>query len=159
MDNLYENYIEETKRSELADSDFGIPELRKFPLDTVAHVLSAIKFFNYVEPKYEKELASNIIKAIHKFNIEDQVHPGEKNRFSKYWNNKESVKESKEMNDKEVNKTITDLGGIGNIQNPALGNGSEITPDGNLNKEFVDIKEEYCNLPTEKDLLFESQLF
>ena len=50
-------YIEETKRSELPDSAFGVPSQRKFPLDTEAHVRSAIKFFNYVDPEDEAELA------------------------------------------------------------------------------------------------------
>lgn len=47
----------EQSRSELSDEDFGVPELRKFPLDSEKHVRSAIKFFNYVDPEYEKELA------------------------------------------------------------------------------------------------------
>lgn len=76
----------EAKRSELPDSAFGISSERKFPLDTPEHVLSAIKFFNYAKPTEEKELASKIIKAIHKFKIEDDVSFSDKNRFSKYYN-------------------------------------------------------------------------
>lgn len=90
-----EEFFLETKRSELPDSEFGVPEERKFPLDTEAHVRSAIKFFNYVEPKYEAELARRIIAKMKKFNITD-VHVSEKNRFSKYYHPKKesSVKES-----------------------------------------------------------------
>ena len=78
--------LEETKRSELPDSAFGVPSKRKFPLDTEAHVRSAIKFFNYVDPEDEEELAKNILKAMKKFGIDD-VHVSEKNRFSKYYKN------------------------------------------------------------------------
>ena len=94
---IIENNIElsaclETKRSELPDQAFGVPSKRKFPLDTEAHVRSAIKFFNYVDPEDEEELARNIKKAMKKFNITD-VHVSDKNRFSKYYTNpkKESV--------------------------------------------------------------------
>ena len=55
--------LEETKRSELPDSAFGVPSKRKFPLDTEAHVRSAIKFFNYVDPEDEEELELEDIEA------------------------------------------------------------------------------------------------
>ncbi|MBR6289274.1 MAG: NUDIX domain-containing protein [Acholeplasmatales bacterium] len=87
-------YIEETKRSELPDSAFGVPSKRKFPLDTEAHVRSAIKFFNYVDPEDEAELARRIIAAMKKFNITD-VKVSDKNRFSKYYHpKKESTNEA-----------------------------------------------------------------
>ena len=73
----------ETKRSELPDDIFGVPELRKFPLDSEEHVRSAIKFFNYVDPEYEEELAKNIKKAMKKYGIND-VKIGDKNRLKKY---------------------------------------------------------------------------
>ena len=78
--------LEEAKRSELPDDAFGVPSKRKFPLDTEAHVRSAIKFFNYVEPEDEEELARRIKAAMKKFNIDD-VHVSDKNRFSKYYTN------------------------------------------------------------------------
>lgn len=78
--------LEEAKRSELPDDAFGVPGKRKFPLDTEAHVRSAIKFFNYVEPEDEEELARRIKAAMKKFNIDD-VHVSDKNRFSKYYTN------------------------------------------------------------------------
>lgn len=74
----------ESSRSELDDSEFGLPEKRKYPLDTEKHVRSAIKFFNYVDPEDEEELAENIIKAIKKFNIKD-ISITDKNRFYKYY--------------------------------------------------------------------------
>ena len=69
----------ETNRSDLADSDFGIPDKRKFPLDTESHVKSAIKFFNYVDSENEEELAKKIISKMKKFNIYGKVNVGEKN--------------------------------------------------------------------------------
>ena len=82
-----ESYISEmtsAERNKLPDSAFGVPSKRKFPLDTEAHVRSAIKFFNYVDKEDEEELARNIIKAMKKFNITD-VRVGKNNRFSKYY--------------------------------------------------------------------------
>ena len=78
------NEMSAAERNKLPDSAFGIPSKRKYPLDTEAHVRSAIKFFNYCDKEDEAELARNIIKAMKKFNITD-VKVGEKNRFSKYY--------------------------------------------------------------------------
>lgn len=63
---------------------YGIPELKKFPMPDAAHVKSAIRFFNYVTPKYEKELAQNILKRIKEYNI-TEINIGETNRFKKYY--------------------------------------------------------------------------
>lgn len=98
----------ESKRSELPDSAFGISSERKFPLDTADHVLSAIKFFNYAKPSEEKELASKIIKAIKKFNIEDDVSFTDKNRFSKYYN-MPANEMFENFNPKKIIKGLTNL--------------------------------------------------
>jgi hypothetical protein len=50
-----------------------------------AHVLSAIKFFNYVSSEDEERLARNIKKKINEYNMKDEVHVSDKNRFSKYF--------------------------------------------------------------------------
>mgnify|MGYP007069836582 CR=1 FL=1 len=94
----------ETKRSELPDSAFGVPSKRKFPLDTEAHVRSAIKFFNYVDPEDEEELARRIIAAMKKFDIYGKVHVSEKNRFSKYYHPRETTKESVSIDESNVPK-------------------------------------------------------
>ena len=83
--------LDETKRSELPESEFGVPSKRKFPLDTEAHVRSAIKFFNYVDSEDEAELARRIKAKMKKFGITD-VSVSERNRFSKYY--KSSTNES-----------------------------------------------------------------
>lgn len=63
---------------------YGIPELKKFPMPDAAHVKSAIRFFNYVTPAYEKELARNILKRIKEYHITDII-VGPDNRFKKYY--------------------------------------------------------------------------
>ena len=96
---IFENQAElnlclEAKRSELPDEEFGVSSKRKFPLDTEKHVRSAIKFFNYVDPEDEEELAEKIIKKIKEMDIKN-IHITERNRFSKYY--PEALKESVEV--------------------------------------------------------------
>ena len=59
----------ETKRSELPDSAFGIPEDRKYPLDTEQHVKSAIKLFGHAEESKKKALAQRIRTAAKKYDL------------------------------------------------------------------------------------------
>lgn len=75
--------VSESTRSEIPDDLFGLPEYRKYPLDTKQHVQSAIKFFNYVSPENEKELAENILKRMKELNI-SQPAVTKRNRFIKY---------------------------------------------------------------------------
>lgn len=81
------------KRNSLKDSTFGIPELRKYPLNDEKHVREAIKKFNYVDPDHEKELAAAINDAIKKFHISD-IKVGDANRFRHYLNPVEEIEES-----------------------------------------------------------------
>ena len=67
------------------DRKYGIPEQKKFPMPDKQHVLSAIKFFNYVTPKYEKQLAKAIIARMKEYGMSfDDFGVGEDNRFHKY---------------------------------------------------------------------------
>lgn len=67
------------------DKRYGIPELKKYPMADAKHVRSAIKFFNYVEPEYEKELANAILARMREYGMNfDNFTVGEDNRFSKY---------------------------------------------------------------------------
>lgn len=83
----HENFL---KHADLEDDEhkYGIPELKKFPMPDAAHVKSAIRFFNYVTPAYEKELARNIIKRIKEYNIMG-INVGPDNRFKKYYKSEE----------------------------------------------------------------------
>lgn len=84
------NSVEEMKRSELPNEVFGVPEQRKYPLESEKHVRSAIKLFNHVDKKYEAELAKNIIKKMDEYGIGD-IEVGPNNRFGNYY--KSSVRE------------------------------------------------------------------
>ena len=74
------------------DSDviYGVPQQKKFPLPDADHVRSAIKFFNYVEPKYEAQLARAILKRAEMYNVDlSEMNIGDENRFKKYLANSE----------------------------------------------------------------------
>ena len=59
----------ETSRSDLKNNQFGIPEDRKFPLDSEKHVMSAIKLFGHAEEFKKKALAKRIKTAANKYDI------------------------------------------------------------------------------------------
>ena len=85
-----ENGLEITvEHSDTEDSDedlYGIPEIKKYPMPDKKHVKSAIRFFNYVDPKYERELAEAIIEKAEEFGLifDEDITVGEDNRFKKY---------------------------------------------------------------------------
>lgn len=62
-------YLNESARSELPNSSFGIPEDRKFPLDSKEHVKSAIKLFGHAEESKKKSLAKRIYSAAKKYDV------------------------------------------------------------------------------------------
>ena len=83
------------EHSSVEDSDeglFGIPELKKYPMPDRKHVKSAIRFFNYVDPKYEKELAESILEKAEEFGMDlnEDITVGDDNRFKKYLKKEES---------------------------------------------------------------------
>ena len=57
-------------RDMIDKSDFGIPEDKKYPLDTEAHVKSAIKLFSHAEESKKHKLAKRIKTAASKYGIE-----------------------------------------------------------------------------------------
>ena len=64
---------------------YGIPELKKYPMPDAKHVISAIKFFNYVTPKYEKQLANAILARMREYDMSfEDIGVGDDNRFKKY---------------------------------------------------------------------------
>ena len=70
---------------EVKDLKYGIPQLKKFPMPDARHVRSAIKFFNYVTPKYEKQLAAAILRRMKEYGLSfDDFTVGDENRFKKY---------------------------------------------------------------------------
>ena len=64
---------------------YGVPEQKKFPLPDADHVRSAIRFFNWVDPKYEKELAKAILEKMDEYGMSfDDFGVGDENRLKKY---------------------------------------------------------------------------
>lgn len=82
--NDYRSYL---KHSDDVGQKYGLPDKKKYPMPDRDHVLSAIKFFNYVSPADEKELAKNILARIREYGITD-INVGESNRFKKYYKTK-----------------------------------------------------------------------
>lgn len=67
------------------EHQYGVPEQKKFPLPDADHVRSAIRFFNWVDPKYEKELAKAILEKMDEYGMSfDDFGVGDENRFKKY---------------------------------------------------------------------------
>jgi len=57
------------QRNNLNSSVFGIPSLRKYPLNDKEHVVKAIQFFHHCPLEYKRELAHNINKEAKKYDI------------------------------------------------------------------------------------------
>lgn len=67
------------------EQKFGVPEQKKFPMPDAKHVRSAIRFFNYVDPSHEKELAKAILARMEEYGMNfDEFEVGDENRFKKY---------------------------------------------------------------------------
>lgn len=98
FDQLYESRLPSDPNR---DPEFGVPEQKKYPLFDRKHVISAIKLFGHVEPKYESHLAHAIIKRMKKYNISfDMV--GEDNKLYQYIP-KTALNESKKFNIDDYN--------------------------------------------------------
>ena len=83
-DTIQEKALSSQERKELPDSEFGIPELRKYPLTDKEHVEQAIRYFNKCPKGYEKELATNIKKKIVEYDMKPNI--GDNNNFKNYYN-------------------------------------------------------------------------
>lgn len=72
---------------------YGVPEQKKFPLPDADHVKSAIRFFNYVNPKYEAELAAAILTKAEEYGVKigEDISIGDENRFKNYLSKKEEI--------------------------------------------------------------------
>lgn len=67
------------------DLKYGLPSIKKYPMPDRNHVRSAIRFFNYVDPSHEKELARAILKRMKEYGLTfDDFTVGPENRFIKY---------------------------------------------------------------------------
>lgn len=94
LEGSYDLLHGELTDEEIEKRKYAIPEERKFPMPDKAHVRSAIRFFNYVEPKYEKQLADAILERMKEYSMSfDDFGVGDENRFKKYIPKKESEEE------------------------------------------------------------------
>lgn len=83
MSNL--SHGEELSDEELKKRKYAFPEQRKFPMPDRKHVKSAIKFFNYVDPKDEETLANAILARMKEYGMKlEDLNVGDENRFKKY---------------------------------------------------------------------------
>ncbi len=57
-------------RSELKDSEFGLPEERKFPMPDAAHVRAAESYFHFAPDDEKPELARRILQKARLFGVE-----------------------------------------------------------------------------------------
>lgn len=60
------------ERKELDDSEFGIPQLREFPMPDAAHVRAAEAYFRYAPEEYKAQLARNILTKAQQFGVHVQ---------------------------------------------------------------------------------------
>lgn len=72
--NIFDQFLMEAElstkeRNELDDSQFGLPEDRKYPLTDAAHVKSAISYFHKCPGGKKKKLAARIRRAAKKYNV------------------------------------------------------------------------------------------
>lgn len=75
----------ELDEEEIKKRKYAFPEERKFPMPDAKHVKSAIRFFNYVDPKDEEILAKAILARMKEYNMSfEDFGVGEENRFKKY---------------------------------------------------------------------------
>ena len=81
-------YSESVSHSGIEENEhqYGVPEQKKFPLPDADHVKSAIRFFNYVDQRYEKELAKAILEKAEEYEVKigEDISVGDENRFKKY---------------------------------------------------------------------------
>jgi hypothetical protein len=56
-------------RSELKDSDFGLPEERKFPMPDAEHVRAAESRFHFAPDDEKPELARRILQKARQFGV------------------------------------------------------------------------------------------
>lgn len=61
--------LDAEERRELKNSDFGIPEIREFPMPDAAHVRAAEAYFRYAPEDRKQELACRILAKAEQFGV------------------------------------------------------------------------------------------
>ncbi len=94
------------------DPEFGLPEKEKFPLYDKEHVLSAMRFFNYVDAEDESRLAGAIIAKMKEYGIPFSKI-GDDNKLRKYIPEEEHAAaepEEKDYTDDELKQALKESG-------------------------------------------------
>ncbi len=79
---MYDSYYNESamkaaERNALDDSEFGLPRLRKYPLNDKKHVKFAIRMFGHCkDPKDRAELAKRIFAKVKEFDMDVKIGKG-----------------------------------------------------------------------------------
>lgn len=84
---LYNKYYQEAtltaeQRKNLKDSDYGLPDKKKYPMPDADHVRAAIRFFNHCDKEDEARLAKAIKSKMKKYKVSADI--GKDNRLSNY---------------------------------------------------------------------------
>lgn len=79
---LQEKALTAKEKEAIPNSEYGLPNKKKYPLNDVKHLKSAIRFFNYVSEDDEAELARNIKRRAKELKV--PIRCGDGNRLSKY---------------------------------------------------------------------------
>ncbi|MCX4264658.1 MAG: hypothetical protein OSJ37_08110 [Muribaculaceae bacterium] len=64
--------LDTLKRDELADSAFGLPERREYPMPDAVHVRAAEAYFRYCPENLKPELAKAILRFAAKYGVDVQ---------------------------------------------------------------------------------------
>lgn len=70
MKEQHSNKLDAAERHLLADSDFGIPELREFPMPDAAHVRAAEAYFRYAPEDRKVQLARRILQKAKEYGVD-----------------------------------------------------------------------------------------
>jgi hypothetical protein len=64
------NRLDAAERSELPNSDFGLPERREYPMPDAAHVRAAEAYFRYAPEELKPLLAHRILLKANEFGVD-----------------------------------------------------------------------------------------
>ncbi len=70
----HDDKLSAAERRELSDSDFGIPELREFPMPDAVHVRAAEAYFRFAPEAKKPLLAHRILMKAKEFGVDVESH-------------------------------------------------------------------------------------
>lgn len=69
MSKMFSDKLDTEERRELPDSEYGLPDLREFPMPDATHVRAAEAYFRYAPEDRKAELARNILRKAQEFGV------------------------------------------------------------------------------------------